>query len=524
MVRHKSKILCEFGDFQTPVTLALEATNVLNRLGVAPRSVLEPTCGRGAFLLAACQVFSQVNKFLGVDISTEHLSYLKERVTAEKYSAQIEIINGDFFNFNWSHIINTLAEPLLIIGNPPWVTSSELGLLKSSNLPQKSNFQGKSGYDALTGKSNFDISEWMLLKHLEWLKERTGIIAMLCKTSVARKILTHVWQYKQKVIRAQIYRIDTLKNFNASVDACFFVLLIGDGSLSNTCEIFEDLSAQKPSHVIGYQDNTLVSNVIDYKRWSHLRETNSVYIWRSGLKHDCSNVMELEQEGDKFRNGYGNVFSLERDWVYPLLKSSDVGNSRTSTCRKYVLVTQRYIGEDTTHLKFDAPKIWGYLQNYREYLSKRSSSIYRNRPEFSIFGVGEYTFAPWKVAISGFYKTLNFVQVDPIDGQPVVFDDTIYFLSCGSKSEASFIAALLNSQPAKEFLESMIFWSDKRPITIELLKRLNLRALAQVLGKEEDYNGYALSNYYQKSSILPLSQHSRYETSPINSPKPPNSL
>jgi tRNA1(Val) A37 N6-methylase TrmN6 len=128
MVRHKTKILCEFGDFQTPVTLALEATNVLNRLGVTPRSVLEPTCGRGAFLLAACQVFSQVSKFVGVDISTEHLSYLKERVAAEKYSAPIEIINGNFFNFNWSQIINTLAEPLLIIGNPPWVTSSELGL------------------------------------------------------------------------------------------------------------------------------------------------------------------------------------------------------------------------------------------------------------------------------------------------------------------------------------------------------------------------------------------------------------
>ncbi len=88
--------------------------------------------------------------------------------------------------------------------------------------------------------------------------------------------------------------------------------------------------------------------------------------------------------------------------------------------------------------------------------------------------------------------SLNFVQVGPIDGQPVVFDDTVYFLSCGSKSEACFIATLLNSQPAREFLESMIFWSDKRPITIELLKRLNLRTLAQVLGQEEEYNGYAV--------------------------------
>ena len=66
-----------------------------------------------------------------------------------------------------------------------------------------------------------------------------------------------------------------------------------------------------------------------------------------------------------------------------------------------------------------------------------------------------------------------------------------HFVPCWSKSEAYFIAGMLNSQPAKEFLESMIFWSDKRPITIELLKRLNLRALAQVLDQEEEYESYA---------------------------------
>lgn len=491
MVRHKDKNVWEFGDFQTPENLALEVTKLLNRLGVAPGSVLEPTCGRGAFLLASCEIFSYVNKFVGVDINVEHLNYLKERIIKEKYCAKIDIINGDFFSLNWSEIINILAEPLLIIGNPPWVTSSELGLLKSYNLPPKSNFKRKSGYDALTGKSNFDISEWMLIKYLEWMKERTGVIAILCKTSVARKILIHVWQQKYRVIRAQIYCIDALKNFNASVDACLFILQVGNGNLSINCDVFDNLFAHQPSQTIGYQQDTIFSNIRDYQRWSNLRGINSIYSWRSGLKHDCSKVMELICEGDKYLNGYGAVSFLERDYVYPLLKSSDVSNSRTSNCRKYVLVTQRYIGEDTTYLKFDAPRVWEYLQNYREDLFKRSSSIYQNRPEFSIFGVGEYTFMPWKVAISGFYKTLNFVEVGPINGQPVVFDDTVYFVPCWSKSEAYFIAGMLNSQPAKEFLESMIFWSDKRPITIELLKRLNLHALAQVLDQEEEYESYA---------------------------------
>ncbi|MDJ0743588.1 MAG: hypothetical protein QNJ32_09510 [Xenococcaceae cyanobacterium MO_167.B27] len=34
----------------------------------------------------------------------------------------------------------------------------------------------------------------------------------------------------------------------------------------------------------------------------------------------------------------------------------------------------------------------------------------------------------------------------------------------------------------------MIFWDNKRPITIELLKKLNLRKLSQVMKREAQYN------------------------------------
>ena len=100
------------------------------------------------------------------------------------------------------------------------------------------------------------------------------------------------------------------------------------------------------------------------------------------------------------------------------------------------------------------------------------------------------TFAPWKVAISGFYKKISFKVVGIIERRPVVFDDTIYFLPFWSQQEAKFIAEILNSNAAKEFLTSMVFWSDKRPITINLLKRLNIRSLAFELGCEAEYQFY----------------------------------
>ena len=69
----------------------------------------------------------------------------------------------------------------------------------------------------------------------------------------------------------------------------------------------------------------------------------------------------------------------------------------------------------------------------------------------------------------------------------MVLDDTTYFLFCWSQAEAVFVLNMLNSKPATAFLESMIFWADKRPITIDILKHLNLHALSVELKSEAQY-------------------------------------
>ena len=137
------------------------------------------------------------------------------------------------------------------------------------------------------------------------------------------------------------------------------------------------------------------------------------------------------------------------------------------------------IGEDTSRLQEAAPRAWRYLTDHREYLDRRGSSIYRNRPPFSIFGIGDCSFSPWKVAISGLYKRLSFAVVAPHADRPVVFDDTVYFLPCESEEMARRTAGLLNSERAQDFLSAVIFWDAKRPITAQVLNRLDLTTLAQ---------------------------------------------
>ena len=189
MTVNVSRRTVEFGDFQTPQHLADAICDLIARRGFAPASVLEPSCGRGTFLVAAMKAFPSA-MVRGYDCNSSHVEAARHRVSACPHAS---VANGDFFQRNWDTVLAELAAPVLVLGNPPWVTNAAIGSLGGANLPKKSNVDGLRGIDALTGSANFDISEWMIRENFRWLKDRGGAIAVLCKTSVARKVLARVW-------------------------------------------------------------------------------------------------------------------------------------------------------------------------------------------------------------------------------------------------------------------------------------------------------------------------------------------
>jgi hypothetical protein len=480
----KTKEKAEFGDFQTPEALAAQICALLARLDCKPASLIEPTCGEGNLLFAALRQLKTMSHAIGLDISPNYVAAARSRSTQEVNAAtDVRIVQGNFFDTDWDSLIEPLPGPLLVIGNPPWVTNAELSALGSSNVPEKTNFQKHNGLDALTGKSNFDISEWILIRILHWLNSKNATLAMLCKTSVARKILAYAWKHEITVSDSAIYRINALAHFDASVDACLLVCGFAPSAHNFNTPIFSSLTAIEPEQVIGYRDGEVVASVEGYNLWKHLRgyENNK---WRSGIKHDCSRVMELTREGDKYRNGLGALVDLEPDYLFPMMKSSEIANNAELTPKRWMLVPQRSVREDTMQIRDIAPKTWEYLEAHGHLLDKRGSSIYKNRARFSVFGIGEYSFAKWKVAISGFYKKLSFKVIGSYEGKPIVLDDTSYFIPCETKQEAESIALMLETPEAKAFFESYVFWDSKRPITIDLLRRLDLDTLEREVGQE----------------------------------------
>lgn len=460
----------EHGDWQTPDALALRVARLLRARGVAPASVVEPTCGRGAFVRAALATFEGA-RVVGYELSPEHLATAR----ADLAGTRAELHQGDFFETEWSEVLGALPEPILVLGNPPWVTSATLGTLGSGNLPAKANFKGHRGLDAMTGKANFDISEWMLTRLITALRGRAFTVAMLCKSSVARRILEAA-SANRWALDGATWRVDAMAHFDASVHAVLLAVTSrGDAPAKAQWAVYDGLDAEAPSRTMGVVGGALYADLEAFTGTRALAGRSEIE-WRSGIKHDCAAVMELRRDGEVYVNGLGERVALEDARVFPLRKGSDVANGREARGR-YVIVTQRALGEDTSKLAATAPLTRAYLDAHRALLDARRSAIYRGQPPFAMFGVGEYSFAPYKVAICGLYKRLRFNVVGPEDGRPAMLDDTSYFLPCPDAAAATRIADALNGERAQAFLRARVFWDAKRPVSKSLLQSLSLEAL-----------------------------------------------
>jgi hypothetical protein len=459
----------EYGDFQTPPALAAAVARVVAGWSPAPATIVEPTCGVGNLLAAARTTLGPAPRLVGLELNPAHLAEARARLEGATLQHQ------DALSLDWPAFLSELQGPLLVLGNPPWVTNAQLGALGSANLPRKENQGRRPGLEALTGRSNFDLSEWLALQLMEALQGRDATLALLLKAAVARRLLHHAWARGWAVRDPALLRIDAARHFGADVEACLFVCKLGCASPAR-CPVYDDLEGGAATGVIGAApDGTLVADLDAWHRTRGLAGPGGA-TWRSGVKHDCARILELRRGEGGLQNGLGARVEVEPEVLYPLLKSSDVARGRLEA-ERWLLLPQTSPGEDPARLAQAAPRAWEYLMEHGAALDARRSRIYRQRPRFSVFGVGPYSFSPWKVAVSGLYKSLTFRVVGPRHGRPVLFDDTVYLLPCAGEAEARGLAARLASPEVQAFFAARVFWDAKRPITAQLLRQLDLARL-----------------------------------------------
>ena len=495
----------EWGDFQTPTNLARQVCQYLLETGVSPSVVVEPTYGGGNFILAALETFPAVDRVYGVEIQEQYEWQLKmglliRALLGRRPPAEIELRQDSIFTHSFPETVLT-AQNLLIIGNPPWVTNAELGTLESGNLPQKRNIKSLNGMDALTGKSNFDIGEYILLRLLDLFSQSRGTLAMLCKNSTAKNIVEILPRKQFAVSNIRKLEINAGREFGVAVEACLFVMDFGADMPELTCQVATLDTPEQVLRSFGWVNKRFASNIKDYESVLELDGKSSL-VWRQGLKHDCAPIMELEVNGASLINGNSEAVDVEEDHLYWVLKSSGLRRFATGAPKKKVIVTQKRVGEDTSTLQVNAPKLWRYLAKNSHYFEKRKSRIYQNKPRFSIFGIGDYSFENYKVAISGMYKEPVFALVCPFDNRPIMLDDTCYFLGFDNYLDALLTASLLNSPPIKQFFRSIVFTDAKRPYTKEALMRLNFTRAVEHLSLNSLYDFWDSVGYEPRLPVI----------------------
>jgi hypothetical protein len=496
----------EMGDFQTPLKLTQKICYLLAAKGVAPDVIIEPTFGLGNFLWSSLETFPTLKTVYGVEIQEKYEWTFKLGLLTKKLQDEQLAANPDIFLFKdniFSHKFDSALlknREILILGNPPWVTNAELGALSLANLPRKSNLKQFKGLDARTGKSNFDVAEYILLRLLAQFHSCKGTLAMLCKNTVIKNLVEQLPDYGFALADIEAYNLNSLEYFGASVDASLLIAKLGAQQPQANCKVYDLENPKKVQRMFGWAGAKFVSNTETYQNNSNL-DGLSPLMWRQGIKHDCAKVMELTPNVGGYHNGNTEFVDIEAETVYPLLKSSDLNQFEISQSRKYVIVTQKEIGQETTYLRRQSPKLWSYLSAHGEAFSNRKSSIYNGKPLFSMFGVGAYSFAPYKVAISGLYKRPSFSLILPVNGKPVMLDDTCYFLAFDSLEKALFVCSILNSEIVREFLASIVFLDAKRPYTKYILMRINLAEVTHHLSFGDLQNIWEQNKYQPQITV-----------------------
>ena len=89
-------------------------------------------------------------------------------------------------------------------------------------------------------------------------------------------------------------------------------------------------------------------------------------------------------------------YTIEQKYLFPIIKSKYIKRWNIIG-HEYMLIPYNVFAEKDFEKTFSLSKTYKYLQTFRSQLLNRKSRWFRNRPFYSLFGIGAYSFIPYKV-------------------------------------------------------------------------------------------------------------------------------
>jgi len=198
--------------------------------------------------------------------------------------------------------------------------------------------------------------------------------------------------------------------------------------------------------------------------------------WVDVQKRDRKYVL-VSNRWDAGRNKFDPVtMSLEAEFVKPLARGRDVQRWSVNPSLSIIIPYKaNNFGKAVleTQMKREFPRTFEYFESFKLNMLKRPHYLQHFRPSgapyWSMYNVGNYTFAHsrvvWREQSSSF-------QCAVIEGEPEsapVADAKLIVVACNSPDEAHFLAAVLNSSPARFVINSYVV---KVQISTHVLKNI----------------------------------------------------
>jgi hypothetical protein len=197
-------------------------------------------------------------------------------------------------------------------------------------------------------------------------------------------------------------------------------------------------------------------------------DINGIYFVNIVAQNLINGLVKIRTRPDAGRTDIGPAqdYWIEPNLLYPLIK----GASDFSRCyfrRVHDLFTfvpnngiTAMAYEKSADTVLELPKTSRYFSNFKTILEARSTYRLRmkNGPYYSVYNVGEYTFAPWKVIWAeqkDFCAAVVSSSTTPMIGtRPYIPDHKIFFTDCYDAEVAYFLCGLLNTDIVIEYVKS----------------------------------------------------------------------
>lgn len=433
---------------------------------------------------------------------------------AAKLYERLSELEDEKINGIWARIIKNAFAPLFagrfdyIAGNPPWVNWESLpDEYRQEIVPlwEEHKLFSHQGFDAILGGSKDDISILMTYVAIDKYLKDQGKLGFIITQSVFKTIGGGQGFRRFKLgddTPLKVLHVDDMSEIRPfyGVGNRTAIMILQKGQKTTypvpytfwqgepwgrgrkrtipeklTIEEVQEITIRRNfwAAPVDKEDDTAPWITGHKRALSAIRKVlgNSDYQARAGVCTWMNAVYWLEIVGERpddmlvvknFTKGakrkvHTIMRPVETALVYPLLRGRDVQRWHAESSAHILIPHKSDMGLNAIpeeDMMVNYIKAYGYLKEFEEKLRTRSGYkryFTEEDPFYSLFNVGEYTFAPYKVVWTRIANDITGAVIDVTDfigeQKTIVPDSSVVLIPFTDPEEAHYVCAILNSTP-----------------------------------------------------------------------------